>query len=260
MIEPFTARCLADIPGLNHGFFTRSGGTSEGIYASLNCGIGSRDERGRVQENRARVAAHLGTTRERLLTLHQVHSADALAVSEPWSIGPGQPLPKADALVTATPGLAVAALAADCAPLLFADPKARIVAAAHAGWKGALGGIIEATIASMTRRGAKARNIRAALGPCIGRDAYEVGPEFEATFLAADPNNQRFFHWPPGGQRPHFDLPGFVLARLAAAGLAEVETCSRCTYAHERELFSFRRSVHRSEPDYGRQISAIVLL
>lgn len=257
MPNPITSDCLADVDAIEHGFFTRNGGVSDGLYASLNCGIGSRDDRRRVLENRERVAAHLGTTGERLLTCHQCHSADAVIVTAPWDIGA---LPKADALVTRTPGIALGALAADCAPVLFADPEVRVIGAAHAGWKGALGGILEATVDAMVRLGARPGRVRAALGPCIGPAAYEVGPEFEARFLAADPGNARFFRRPEVASRPRFDLPAYVLDRLARAGLDTVESVTRCTYENPDNLFSYRRTTHNGEPDYGRQISAIVLL
>ena len=254
--DPITADCLADVGGITHGFFTREGGVSEGIYAGLNCGAGSKDDRARVHENRERVARRLGTGGGKLVTCYQIHSADALIVTEPWTFAT---MPRADGLVTNLPGIAVGALAADSAPVLFADPEARVVAAAHAGWKGAIGGILEATIATMQRLGARPGRIRAALGPCLGPDNYEVGPEFEARFLADDPRNARFFRRVAGAERPWFDLPGYVLSRLAAAGLDTVESCTACTYADERRFFSFRRATHRKEPDYGRQISSIML-
>lgn len=250
------APALAAIPNLEHGFFTRRGGCSSGIYASLNCGVGSKDDRACVLANRALVAGHLGATPEHLLTCHQSHTALAIAVSEPWADGSA---PKVDGIVTRTPGLAMAVLAADCAPILFADPYARIIGAAHAGWRGALGGILEATVRAMEDLGAKRQNIRAALGPCIGRDAYEVGPEFEEQFRKDDPNSTAFFHRPRAEARAHFDLPGYVMNRLKRAGLAESQSVSRCTYADEDHFFSFRRTTHRGENDYGRQISAIVL-
>jgi YfiH family protein len=168
--------------------------------------------------------------------------------------------PKADGLVTTRPDIALGALAADCAPVLFADPEARVIGAAHAGWKGALGGVLEATIATMARLGARPSRIRAALGPCIGPGAYEVGPEFEERFLSANPGYARFFRRPRAEGRPHFDLPAFVLERLARAGLDTVENCTACTYSDDSRLFSYRRATHRGEPDYGRQVSAIVLL
>jgi polyphenol oxidase len=231
MLEPIQSPALTAIDRVAHGFFTRRGGVSEGIYASLNCGPGSRDDRSAVTENRSRVAAHLGVQATHLVTCHQHHSTDALVVSEPWTF---DSMPKADALVTATPGLAVAALAADCAPVLFADPEARIVAAAHAGWKGALGGILESTVAAMESIGAKRRSIRAVLGPCIGPDAYEVGPEFEQTFVDKSLENGAYFKRREGGPRPYFDLPAFVLNRLARMRLGHVESQSRCTYHHAK--------------------------
>ena len=257
MLQPITADCLADVGGSAHGFFTREGGVSGGIYQSLNCGLGSRDDRQFVLENRNRVTAHLGAGGARLLTCHQVHSADAIVVTEPWPAGEN---PKADALVTAVPGIVLGALAADCAPVLFADAEARVIAATHAGWKGALGGVLESTIATMIGLGARRNRIRAALGPCIGPDAYEVGPEFEMRFLSACSEYSRFFKRPQKSERPYFDLPGFVLERLARAGLETVESCTACTYTDEGRLFSYRRATHRGEPDYGRQVSAIVLL
>jgi YfiH family protein len=257
MPTPITADCLAEIGNVSHGFFTREGGVSAGLYNSLNCGSGSKDAPESVSENRRRVAQALGAPDKRLLTCHQIHSAEAIVVTEPWEIGRN---PKADGMVTKIPGILLGALAADCAPVLFADPEARVVGAAHAGWKGALTGVIEATIAAMEALGAHRRHIRAALGPCIGPAAYEVGAEFEARFLDVDSDNARFFRRQSGEQRPYFDLPGFVLDRLAAAGLDSVENCTRCTYADETNLFSYRRATHRGEPDYGRQVSAIVLL
>ena len=257
MPNPITADCLADIKGIAHGFFTREGGVSEGIYAGLNCGAGSKDDRARVTENRSRVAGHLGAPAGSLLTCYQIHSASAVIVTAPWTF---ETMPKGDALVTNVPGIAIGALAADCAPILFADPEARVVAAAHAGWKGALTGIIESTITTMTSIGAKRNRIRATLGPCIGPTAYEVGPEFEENFLKVNPDHARFFRRASPEARPYFDLPGFVLERLALAGLDTVENCTRCTYSDEARLYSYRRTTHRREPDYGRQVSAIVLL
>jgi YfiH family protein len=257
MLEPIQSSELSRHDGIAHGFFTRRGGVSEGIYASLNCGPGSKDDRAAVAENRRRVATHLGVAPSHLLTAHQHHTADAISVTEPWTF---DTMPKADALVTATPGIAVAALAADCAPVLFADPKARIVAAAHAGWKGALGGILESAVASMERLGARRADIHAVLGPCIGPGAYEVGPEFEQRFVAASADYSRFFNRIEADARPRFDLQEFVLNRLAGMQLKAVENQSRCTYSDETALFSYRRTTHRREADYGRQISAIVLL
>jgi len=257
MLNPITADCLAEKAGIAHGFFTREGGVSHGLYAGLNCGLGSMDERTKVMENRARVARHLGIDGERLLTCHQVHSATAIVVDAPW---PPDQLPRADALVTATPGLALGALAADCAPVLLADPEARVISAVHAGWKGAVNGVVEAAIAAMERLGARRRRIVAALGPCIGPDAYEVGADFEAAVRAADAAAGAFFRRPPQAARPFFDLPAYVLSRLEKCGLDTIENCTLCTYANSELLFSYRRATHRGERDYGRQISAIVLL
>ena len=256
MLEPITADCLTDARGITHGFFTRVGGVSEGIYAGLNCGAGSKDDRAKVAENRGRVARHLGTTTERLLTCYQIHSATAVVVTEPWTFAT---MPQADGLVTRTPGIALGALAADCAPVLFADPEARVVGAAHAGWKGAVGGVLEATIDAMIGIGAKRHRIRAALGPCIGPTAYEVGPEFMAAVLAADPQAHRHFHTPAGAPRPFFNLPDYVLDRLGQAALDTVESATLCTYANEALLYSYRRTTHRQEADYGRQISAVMI-
>lgn len=257
MLQPIQSDALACHGRIAHGFFGRQGGVSEGIYAALNCGPGSRDARDVVGENRRRVAGHLGVAPDHLLTAHQHHSADAMVVTKPWTF---ETMPKADALVTATPGIAVGALAADCAPVLFADPEAGVVAAAHAGWKGALGGVLESAVATMEKLGARRSRIAAVLGPCIGPEAYEVGPEFEANFVAQSVDNVRFFKRSSAEARPYFDLPAFVMARLGALGLGAVESRSRCTYMHPEEFFSYRRTTHRGEPDYGRQISAIVLL
>lgn len=257
MPRPITADCLSDISRIRHGFFTREGGVSGGIYAALNCGVGSRDDRALVLENRRRVAAHLGTSGERLLTCHQVHSASAVIVSEPWGL---DQLPKADGLVTNVPGIALGALAADCAPVLFVDPVARVIGAAHAGWKGALDGILESTVSAMMRLGSKPGQIRAALGPCIGPEAYEVGEEFEARFLEADSDNARHFRRPTPDGRPYFDLPGYVLGRLGRMPLDTVESATACTYTEGDRLFSYRRATHKGEPDYGRQVASVVLL
>jgi YfiH family protein len=257
MLKPIQSEALSRHAHIAHGFFGRQGGVSEGIYASLNCGLGSKDARDVVGENRRRVADQLGATPDRLLTAHQHHSADAIIITEPWTF---ETMPKADALVTATPGIAVGALAADCAPVLFADAEAGVVAAAHAGWKGALGGVLESTVATMERLGARRASISATLGPCIGPTAYEVGSEFEANFIAKSPDYAGFFKRPSADARPYFDLPAFVLARLGAMQLGAVESQTRCTYSHPDEFFSYRRTTHQREPDYGRQISAIVLL
>ena len=256
MLAPLTAACLADLPGMRHGFFTRDGGVSTGIYAGLNCGFGSNDDPALVGENRARVAGHLGSPVPAVLTLHQVHSAIAVTVDEHI---PRLELPKADGAVTATRGLVIGALAADCAPVLFADPEAQVIGAAHAGWRGAAGGVVEATVAAMVRLGARREHIRASVGPCINQASYEVGRDFEADLVARDTANTAFFTRIGTNPRPHFDLPGFVEAQLRRARIGTVERVSPCTYENESLFFSFRRTTHRKQADYGRQISAIVL-
>ena len=248
---------LSALSGIRHGFFTRRGGVSGGVHASLNCGPGSRDAPDDVAENRARVARQLGARPENLVTVWQVHGASALHVTAPWTADAQRP--QADAMVTATPGLVLGALTADCAPLLFADPLARVIGAAHAGWKGALAGILESTLAAMERLGARRANIQVVIGPTIGAAHYEVGSEFEAAFLAADAGNARFFHRPQAVAKPHFDLPAYCAARLQAAGAGWVADLGRCTYESESDFYSFRRATHLGEADYGRQISAIVL-
>ena len=255
-LKPIEADRLKGLPGIRHGFFTREGGVSSGIYASLNCGPGSSDAASNVAENRARIAAHLGAQHADVVTLYQVHSADALFVSAP--VDPAA-RPKADAIVTNTRGLAIGVLTADCTPVLFADAEAGVVGAAHAGWRGAVGGVLEATIAEMERHGARRSSIRAAIGPVINQDSYEVGPEFEAALIERCANNARFFSRPNDNARAHFDLPAYVEDRLASARIGQVERNSPCTYANESILFSYRRSQHRQEADYGRQISAIVV-
>lgn len=240
--------------GVRHGFFTREGGVSQGLYRGLNVGLGSDDARSDVLENRGRVAAWLGVAPDHLLTVHQVHSPDAVIVDAPLP----EDRPHADALVTNRPGLALGALAADCGPVLFADAEARVIAAAHAGWKGALTGILENTIAAMESLGAERQRIVAVLGPSISQENYEVGPEFVERFAAADPENRRWFR--PSGKPGHalFDLNGYTVARLTAAGVT-AQALGQCTYAREDLFYSYRRTTHRGEADYGRQISAIVL-
>jgi polyphenol oxidase len=239
--------------GVRHGFYTRKGGVSSGLYGGLNVGLGSKDERAAVLENRARVAAHLGVAPERLCTPHQIHSPRAVTVAAPWA-----ERPEADAVVTDRPGLALGVLAADCGPVLFADAKAGVIGAAHAGWKGALDGVLEATIEAMAALGADPARIVAVLGPSISQTNYEVGPEFVARFVSADAENERWFS--PSARRGHslFDLNGYTVERLGRAGV-RASSLGRCTYADEERFFSYRRTTHRAEPDYGRQISAIVL-
>ncbi len=251
MPQPITAESLT---GVSHGFFTRHGGASQGIYASLNCGLGSNDHAAAVHENRVRVTVRLGA--RALITAHQIHSSTAVVVQDALAEADR---PHADAMVTATPGLAVGVLAADCAPVLFADLEARVIGAAHAGWRGAIGGVLEATLSAMEGLGARRTRIRAVVGPCIGQSAYEVGFDFKQQFLERDPDSLDFFAEPALGDRPHFDLAGYAVNRLARAGLSQIGTIGACTFADSRDFFSFRRSQARKEADYGRQISAIVL-
>jgi len=251
--------------GIAHGFFGREGGVSTGLYESLNCGPGSSDEPKAVAENRRLVAAALtpNVRDTRLLSLSQIHSAvvhTLPAWEAPRREGPAKDLrPEGDAMVTATPGLALGILTADCAPVLLADPKARVIGAAHAGWKGALAGVLEAALEAMEKLGAVRDRIGAAIGPCISQDNYEVGDDFRSRFLEQGAKHRRFFV--PSDREGHhrFDLPGFAAYRLTAAGVGSVERLGICTYPPENGFFSFRRTTHAKEPDYGRQISAIVL-
>lgn len=240
--------------GVAHGFFTREGGVSEGLYAGLNVGLGSEDEPARIHENRARVANWFGAAPDDLSSLYQIHSPDVVIVDKPT----GGERPKADGQVTATPGVILGILTADCGPVLFADPEARVIGAAHAGWKGAFDGVLENTIAAMESLGADRARIVASLGPSIAQRNYEVGPEFHERFLARNADWARFFT--PSDKDGHhlFDLPNLTVSRLAAAGV-RAENLDVCTYADEDRFFSYRRTTHRKEPDYGRQISAIML-
>ncbi len=249
-----TANLSAD--GVRHGFFTRQGGVSGGIYASLTCGTGSRDDTASVKENRARVAEILGVAPPNLLSLYQKHSAEAVIADKTWQDGKQ---PEADAMVTATPGLAIGVLTADCAPVLLCDDAARVIGAAHAGWRGALFGIVEATVAAMIKLGAQPERIHAAIGPAISQKAYEVGADYKERFLAEEPESEAFFITDEGSGEPHFDLAGYVAERLARAGVGSIDDLGLCTYCDETRLFSYRRSQHHGEDDYGRQISAIVL-
>jgi polyphenol oxidase len=253
---PFLTAATLRLPGLVHGFFTRLGGASDGVYASLNGGVGSRDNEETVAENRARIAAALGVTPQRLAVPYQVHSPDAIAIEQPWA---PDARPRCDAVVTATPRLALGVTGADCGMILFADPKARVIGAAHAGWKGALTGIVEATVAAMERIGARRSDVVAALGPCIAQVSYEVGPEFVEAFATAGEPTPRFFI--PSARADHamFDLGAYIAERAARAGIGNFEDLRLDTYADERRFFSYRRATHRREPDYGRLISAIVL-
>ena len=253
--EALRSRVLAS-ERIAHAFFTRRGGVSSGFYASLNGGVGSRDEAQAVAENRARMAAAIGVSRDRLLAPFQIHSPDARAVAEPWT--PAE-RPRCDALVTATAGLGLAVTGADCGILLLADAKAGVVGAAHAGWKGALTGVIEATVGAMERLGARREQIAAALGPTIRQPSYEVGPELVARFTEAEPASARFFT--PSRRPSHamFDLPGYIAARVKNAGVGAFEDIGCDTYADEARFFSYRRATHRGEADYGRLVAAVAL-
>ena len=243
----------SDALPVRHGFFTRKGGASSGIFSGLNCGTGSTDQTEIVAINRARVAEAMGLGPEALVTVHQVHSARALPVTGPLSIRP-----EADALVTATPGLLLAVLTADCQPVLFADPKAGVIGAAHAGWRGAVDGVLEATLDAMEGLGAKRQNITAVIGPTISQAAYEVGPEFFDRFRAEDEGSIRFFA-NGTGDRMLFDLPGYGLHRLRAAGVGHAKWTGHCTYRDPDRFYSFRRTTHAGEADYGRLIATIRL-
>ena len=251
-LAPVRSAMLSQLAGFEHGFYGRVGGVSSGIYESLNSGPGSQDDPANVAENRRRIATHLGVSPDRLLSAYQVHGADALLVDGPFQ---GE-RPQVDALVTRCPSIAPSVLTADCAPVLFADPAARIVAAVHAGWKGALGGILEATLARMIKLGGAPGRIVAAIGPCIAQASYEVGPEFVARFVAADPANERFFI-PGEDDRSLFDLKRYCAARLRAAGLGAVDILPHDTCAETSVFFSNRRRNLAGEADYGRNLSAI---
>jgi polyphenol oxidase len=250
-VEPLRSRALE---GVAHGFLGRRGGVSKGDCAGLNVGLGSLDDRESIGENRRRAVAAVAPG-ARLVTLHQVHSAEALYVNQPF---PDDARPPADAMVADRRGLVLGILTADCAPVLLADREAGVVGAAHAGWKGALGGVVEATVAAMELRGARRDRIAAAVGPCIARRSYEVDDDFLRRFAEADPEHERFFSAGREGHR-QFDLEGFVLARLAAAGLDRIEATGEDTYSQPDRYFSYRRSTHRGESDYGRQVSLIAL-
>lgn len=242
------------LAAIEHGFFGRPGGTSTGVYAGLNCGPGSGDLREHVMENRRRAMLALGGAQ--LVTLYQIHSADAVIVTAPWEIGEA---PQGDAMATCVPGLALGILTADCAPVLLADSKARVIGAAHAGWKGAFGGITDSVIVAMEKLGAKRENITAAIGPCIAQQSYEVDSGFRDRFLAADLGNDAFFAASDRSGHFRFALEDYVAMRLVRAGIKGAEKLSADTYAAEDKFFSFRRTTHRGESDYGRDLSAIVL-
>jgi hypothetical protein len=243
-----------DLPSIRHAFFTREGGVSQGIYASLNAGQGSKDDPACVAENRQRMAAALEATT--LVTAFQIHSAKAIVATKAWT---REEAPRADAVVTQTPNLAVGVTVADCGPILFADEKARVIAAAHAGWRGALDGVVEAAVSKMEELGAHRERICAAIGPLIRQPSYEVGPEFVARFLDAGASLEKFFT--PAARNGHamFDLPGFIASRLEQARIGKVHDLGLDTYHDGKRFFSFRRSTHQGEPDYGRMIAAISL-
>jgi YfiH family protein len=250
------AQSLTNLPGVRHAFFTRAGGVSKGIYESLNSGVGSNDKPENVNENRARMAASLGVTADRFLTAYQIHSPTVMVAETPW---PAADRPRADAIVTRTPGLAIGVSTADCGPVLMTDPEARVIGAAHAGWRGALTGVIEAAVAAMETLGAKRNRIVAAVGPMIRQPNYEVGQDLLDRFVAAEPDNARFF---APAQRPGhrmFDLAGYVVSTLQRTGIERIEDIGHCTYADPAQFYSYRRATHRAEPDYGRHVNAIVL-
>ena len=256
LLQPLESPLLAMAgrSGIRHGYFTREGGVSKGIYRGLNVGLGSRDERAAVEENRRRVASWFDQPIEKLATVHQIHSPDVVTVDGAYDGA----RPQADALVTATPGLVLGVLAADCGPILFADPENRVIGAAHAGWKGALTGVLENTIDAMIALGAARGSIIACLGPSISRRSYEVGPEFVERFLEYDRTYARYFN--PSDKEGHamFDLPALTVDRLNAAGIV-AEGLGLCTYPDAERFFSYRRTTHAREEDYGRQISAIAI-
>lgn len=246
---------LNALPGIHHAFFTREGGVSEGIYAGLNGGTGSRDDPSLVAENRARMEQALGVPRGHLLTAWQIHSPDCVVVDRVWD-----ERPKADAVATAATGLAAAVSIADCGPVLFADAQARVVGAAHAGWKGAVGGVLDATVARMEELGARRENIVAAIGPLIRQQSYEVGPDFIGNLVGLDPANDRFLAASAKPDHAMFDLPGYIAARLKGLGVGTIDDLGLDTYSDEARFYSYRRSTHRAEPDYGRLIAAITLV
>jgi YfiH family protein len=250
------AQSLSKLPGIRHGFFTRAGGVSEGLYESLNGGVGSEDSPTRVAENRARMAERLGVTPEHFLTCYQIHSPEVVVAETPW---PAAERPRADAIVTQVPNLAIGVSTADCGPVLMADPQARVIGAAHAGWRGALTGVMERTLTAMEKLGAKRNRIVAAAGPMIRQPNYEVGQDLIDRFVAVEPNTVRFFK--PATRPAHamFDLAGYIVSRLRRAGIESIEDLGLCTYADSEQFYSYRRSTHRGEADYGRHINAIAL-
>lgn len=254
-MKTFSSPALSELPGMRHAFFTRDGGVSKGIYAGLNGGIGSDDNPADVAENRKRMAEAMGVDIDHFLTVHQIHSPDVAVATAPWTV---ETRPRADAMVTTIPGIALGVTTADCGPILFADARARVIGAAHAGWKGAFTGVLENTIAEMEKLGAHRDDMTVAIGPLIRQPSYEVGAEFVARFTEANPDFALYFI--PSAREGHamFDLAGFIRMRLERAGITAIDDTGIDTYPDE-QLFSYRRTVHRKEPDYGRQIHAIVL-
>lgn len=250
------APSLAKLTRIRHAFFTREGGVSQGVYATLNGGVGSNDEPDKVTENRARMARALGVEPQYFLTPYQIHSPDVVIAEEPWTPATR---PRADAVVARKPGLAIGISTADCGPLLFADSEAGVIGAAHAGWRGAFTGVIEATLAAMETLGANRTRIAVALGPTIRQPNYEVGPEFVERFQAADSDNMRFFIASPREGHAMFDLTGYIATRVKHAGITQFEDLGLCTYANPDRFYSYRRTTQRGEPDYGRHINAIAL-
>ncbi len=251
------AASLSRLARIRHAFFTRTGGVSEGVYATLNGGVGSNDAPAKVDENRARMAAALGVASDRLLTAYQIHSPEVAIAERPWT---RENRPRADAIVTRTPKLAIGVSTADCGPLLFVDAQAGVIGTAHAGWRGAFGGVIEATVAAMEKLGAKRQRIAAALGPTIRQPNYEVGPELVERFVAADATNERFFTISKRAGHAMFDLTGYIGSRVQRAGISEFEDLGLCTYAEPERFFSYRRMTRLGESDYGRHINAIALV
>ena len=250
------APSLAKLARIRHAFFTRNGGVSQGVYATLNGGVGSDDAPDKVAENRTRMAQALGVTADRLVTPYQIHSPDVVVANAPWT---HETRPRADAVVTRKPGLAIGVSTADCGPLLFAEPQAGIIGAAHAGWRGAFTGVIESTIAAMETLGAERSRIAVALGPTIRQANYEVGPEFIERFLAADAGNARYFGASDRAGHTMFDLTGYIAGRVHRAGIVNFEDLGLCTFAEPDRFYSYRRTTQRGEPDYGRHINAIAL-
>jgi len=256
-LPAFKSNTLSALPGINHGFFGREGGVSEGIYASLNCGLGSADDQRAVAENRSRIAAAMDVAPAQLLSLYQHHSPDVVTVDQTWVPGNG---PKGDAMITNQPGIALAIATADCVPVLFADAENRIIGAAHAGWRGALGGVLQNTVEAMVALGANRTTVRAVVGPCIHQSSYQVGYDVRDAFTSAKPGADQFFA-PDASEanKYRFDLAGFVHAALAEAGLTKTDDIGLDTYADTQRFFSYRRTTHNHEPDYGRSLSAIAL-